>query len=290
VNWHATSVNRFFNYARERYLVMLRRNGNQAAPWTNDKILQQYRFCNVFREDDKVTIWLRNSFRGPWRKQREVIPGVITFRFFNRIESGKLLLTNGLLSNWSAVIARQVFYGVKPIVGAAYIIKTPNGKSKLEGIIEILDNVWKSFHDGVLVDTVQAISTMEDMVEYLCTFPYIGKFTAYEIACDLQYTDFFHPTDTMTWANPGPGAQRGLQRLCYGKLGPKLYDSVMLAMMQSLLGLSKQASYWPGNWPQWDMRTVEHTLCEFDKYERARLGEGTPKQKFNGNGDNHGTE
>jgi len=25
---------------------------------------------------------------------------------------------------------------------------------------------------------------------------------------------------------------------------------------------------------------VEHTLCEFDKYERARLGEGKPKEIF----------
>jgi hypothetical protein len=290
VNWHATSVNRFFNYARERYLVMLRRNGNQAAPWTNDKILQQYRFCNVFREDDKVTAWLRNKFRAPFRSDPRVIPGVITFRFFNRIESGEVLLRHGLIWDWKAQVARQAFFNVKPLVGAAYIIKTPNGKNKLEGIIEILEPIWKAHHDKSLTDTVLSIQTMEDLVSYLETFPYIGKFTAYEIACDLQYTDFFHPTDTMTWANPGPGAQRGLQRLCYGKLGPKLYDSVMLAMMQSLLGLSKQASYWPGNWPQWDMRTVEHTLCEFDKYERARLGEGTPKQKFNGNGDNHGTE
>jgi hypothetical protein len=290
VNWHATSVNRFFNYARERYLVMLRRNGNQAAPWTNDKILQQYRFCNVFREDDKVTAWLRNKFRAPFRSDPRVIPGVITFRFFNRIESGEVLLRHGLIWDWKAQVARQAFFNVKPLVGAAYIIKTPNGKNKLEGIIEILEPIWKAHHDKSLTDTVLSIQTMEDLVSYLETFPYIGKFTAYEIACDLQYTDFFHPTDPMTWANPGPGAQRGLQRLCYGKLGPKLYDSVMLAMMQSLLGLSKQASYWPGNWPQWDMRTVEHTLCEFDKYERARLGEGTPKQKFNGNGDNHGTE
>jgi hypothetical protein len=27
-------------------------------------------------------------------------------------------------------------------------------------------------------------------------------------------------------------------------------------------------------WPSWEMRDVEHTLCEFDKYERIRLGEG----------------
>jgi hypothetical protein len=282
MNWHLTSINRFFWYAQERYTIMCRRNGNQAAPWTQDPILQQYRFCNVFREDDKVTSWLRNSFRSPWRSNPIVIPGVIAFRFFNRIESGEILLREGLLSSWRPEALRAAFKGVKPIVGAAYIIKTPNGKSKLEGIIEILDKVWNAHYDTSLTETVLSLSTMEDMVSYLETFPYIGKFTAYEIACDLQYTEFFKPVDTMAWANPGPGAQRGLQRLCYGKLGPKLYDSVMLTMMQHLLRMSQQVLYWPGHWPRWDMRTVEHTLCEFDKYERARLGEGTPKQKFEG--------
>ena len=34
------------------------------------------------------------------------------------------------------------------------------------------------------------------------------------------------------------------------------------------------------DFPAWDMRTVEHTLCEFDKYERVRTGEGRPRQVF----------
>jgi hypothetical protein len=38
------------------------------------------------------------------------------------------------------------------------------------------------------------------------------------------------------------------------------------------------------HWPAWEMREVEHTLCEFDKYERARLGEGKPRGVYR-----HGT-
>ena len=29
-----------------------------------------------------------------------------------------------------------------------------------------------------------------------------------------------------------------------------------------------------------DMRTIEHSLCEWDKYERVRLGQGTPRSKY----------
>jgi 5-hmdU DNA kinase-like protein len=273
----------FFEYACERYRIYLARANGFPKPWTSDPILQSYRFCNVFREDDKVTEWLRTNVRNPLKKNPVVIPAVITCRFFNRIESMELLVKNNLHTYWDAGKLQRVFKGVKPIVGAAYIIKTPNGMDKLRGLISILDEVWDRYVDYTLTDTVLSLSTMEDVVSYLCTFPYIGKFTAYEIACDLQYTDVLNPKDTMTWANPGPGAQRGLQRILNGAVGGgKLYDSVMLAAMQELLRLSQNPHNWVAHWPRWDMRTVEHTLCEFDKYERARLGEGTPKQKYQG--------
>ena len=29
-----------------------------------------------------------------------------------------------------------------------------------------------------------------------------------------------------------------------------------------------------------DMRTIEHSLCEWDKYERVRLGQGRPRSKY----------
>lgn len=109
---------------------------------------------------------------------------------------------------------------------------------------------------------------------------------AYEIACDLQYTEWFNPEDTMTWANPGPGAKRGLNRLGnrHGAITPcgTPNADTMQAQMQRLLVRAGCVDNWPGHWPHWDMRTVEHTLCEFDKYMRAKLGDGTPKQKFEG--------
>jgi hypothetical protein len=48
--------------------------------------------------------------------------------------------------------------------------------------------------------------------------------------------------------------------------------------MRVLLNIS------PGYLPDWmpalEMREVEHSLCEMDKYERAFSGEGRPRAKF----------
>jgi hypothetical protein len=35
-----------------------------------------------------------------------------------------------------------------------------------------------------------------------------------------------------------------------------------------------------GAWPIWEMREVEHTLCEFDKYMRVVNGEGFPRGRY----------
>jgi hypothetical protein len=42
----------------------------------------------------------------------------------------------------------------------------------------------------------------------------LGPFLAYEIVTDLRFTALLeNAPDIMTWANPGPGAKRGITRL-----------------------------------------------------------------------------
>jgi hypothetical protein len=88
---------------------------------------------------------------------------------------------------------------------------------------------------------------------------------------------------------------RGLNRIHGRDLNKNIGKDNFIKEMQKLLALSQTDQFWPNmmktavmhdlpggflDWPEWDMRTVEHTLCEFDKYERVRLGQGAPRQKF----------
>ena len=108
----------------------------------------------------------------------------------------------------------------------------------------------------------------------------IGDFLSYEIVSDLRHTKYLHDApDIMTWANAGPGALRGLTRLwgyqpktqrISGYAFPK---QNALDEMYKLLIRSNEAR-WELNTPAWEMREVEHWLCEFDKYCRIRLGQG----------------
>jgi len=280
------SIEGFFNYARERYNIFLKKDVvGSPAPWTEDKILQQYRFCNIFREDDIVTKWIRKNVREPYADHPKLLGMIVLARWFNKIETLEVIKENNLFENWNTEDAQKALGGLSPIVSGAYIIKTPDGMNKLTGICWCLEQILPdAVHLQAHIEVGE--TGLADVHRVLMDYPFLGAFMSYEIVTDLRHTFMLNQApDIMTWANPGPGAARGLSRLLgyeanhFNRSSKKDYATMMVEM-QKLLELSKQDKYWSNEYPAWEMREVEHTLCEFDKYERARLGEGRPKQKY----------
>ena len=105
---------------------------------------------------------------------------------------------------------------------------------------------------------------------------------AYEMVSDMRHTRLLEDaTDIRTWANPGPGAKRGLQRLGL----PYKKDADAITSMRSLLALTDDGYHYtlaPHVPRPLEMRDIEHSLCEFDKYCRVKFGEGEPRSKYNG--------
>ena len=328
----------FFKFARERHSIYLRRQAGLPRPWTDDPILNHYRFTNVFRELDATTVWFKDNVREPMRDKPEVLLATVLFRWFNRMKTGeaifnqKTLLGNSSCTAWQSMLnhgetsdvaaAIRAFCGKGPYVTGAYIIKTPNGMDKLTGVLQCvewfmekdyqykgselfskpLEYQWRG-----LANMIQQTSyphTLEDTWKWLKQFPYMGDFMAYEVVTDLRHTALLeNAPDIMTWANPGPGAARGMGRVLNDD--KDMYNQhrdkkALILHMRELLEDSKNPENWPqqthdeiqtsgefaeswdkyqmwGPWPRWEMRDIEHTLCEFDKYERARLGEGRPR-------------
>src|SRR3990167_1566094 len=53
-------------WIKERESIRIKKEGGEPPPWTKDKILQAWRYCNVRREDDKVTRWVDANIRQPF--------------------------------------------------------------------------------------------------------------------------------------------------------------------------------------------------------------------------------
>ena len=268
----------YFDFLNERHLIYLKKLRGEEFPWTTDPILQKYKFTNVFRENDRTTVWFRENVREDMRDEIEVALATIIFRWFNLIETGKVLLEHELYRNWDSDYCYQVLEDQPQWVTGAYIIKTPNGMNKLKGVCWCIDQIA---NDGnKFIDSMhEAKGNLKHLWDVLMPYPYMGPFMAYEVVTDWRHTFLGdEATDIMTWGNPGPGAKRGLNRIHGRPLDKNIKSSINIGEMQILLELSHEWLH--GQVPNLEMRDVEHTLCEFDKYERVRNGEGKPRSLY----------
>ena len=56
------SPSALFSWARERHNVYLKRfHLKKEKPWTKDTFISSFRFCNVYREIDTVSIWIKEN-------------------------------------------------------------------------------------------------------------------------------------------------------------------------------------------------------------------------------------
>tara|TARA_R110002051_G_scaffold159926_1_gene231387 strand:- start:8281 stop:9126 length:846 start_codon:yes stop_codon:yes gene_type:complete len=271
-------IERFFDFINERHLIFLRKNRKEPFPWTEDPILQKYKFTNVCRENDATTVWFRENIRDPLRDDKDVVMATIIFRWFNLIQTGKLLIEHNLHRNWDSDICYTVLQDQPQWVTGAYIIKTPNGMNKLRGVCWCIDQIQNNY-DKFISDISLSKDSLEKQWQVLLPYPYMGPFMAYEVVTDWRHTWLGdNAKDIMTWANPGPGAKRGLNRIHDRPLNKQMKNHLFITEMQDLLELSSEFIH--GQVPSLEMRDIEHSLCEFDKYERVLNGEGKPRSLY----------
>jgi hypothetical protein len=161
----------------------------------------------------------------------------------------------------------------------AYTVSTNGVKmAKPQYIVQhVLQEAWVSR------DAIEpcARSGMEVFCKAASLIDGIGGFMAYEVACDLRWCPGWleHAPDRNSWANLGPGAKRGLNRLCGRPLEASIRNEQALVEMQYLLDLSP--IYLGQGFPEpLEMREIEHSLCETDKYLRVKNGEGKPRSLY----------
>lgn len=272
----------FFAFAEEREHIRLRREAGQPPPWTDDSVLGNCFFCNVYREDDKLTRWFRENIRDAVSEDttRAVI-ACVAFRWFNYQPTGEILKPY-LLGNWVEYAIRAALQEQKQVVGGAYLIKSPAGRTKADGLIDCMQPIVRAARDlGWAAHRLHY--SLEQMHSELMVYPYLGRFMAYEVVTDLRHTAVLRRAkDIDTWASAGPGCARGLGWVT--KNDPSAFSYASRPQQQAMLGLMRQIlaasrSRWP--WPNrpWEMREVEHVLCEFSKYRMAQSGKRV-KRRF----------
>ena len=79
-----TRAELFLYWIKERESVRRKKEVGKSKPWTDDEILQSYRFCNVRRMDDKVSKWLLENWYRPFYDHQNILLACSLGRFFNQ--------------------------------------------------------------------------------------------------------------------------------------------------------------------------------------------------------------
>lgn len=81
-------MNLFIKYIAERHSIHKKRVNKEPAPWTDNTILSQWKFTNVFREIDPGTKYVINRIIPKFKGQPiNLVFNVIIYRIYNKIET-----------------------------------------------------------------------------------------------------------------------------------------------------------------------------------------------------------
>ena len=276
----------FFYWIKERESIRRKKEAGLPKPWTTDPIFQKYKFTNVRREDDKVTVWIKNNWRDPCRGHQNMWFAMIVARLFNWPPT--LDLIGFPLSDFDILkpiwrmqlkVARDELK--QKIFTGAYLVST-NGVSmdKVDYILDrVLTPIWERglapSSAGEYSDSV----TLESYWHFLLQFDGLGSFMAGQVIADLKYVDpvLEKASDWWSWAPLGPGSIRGLNRFAGRDYRKSLKQEKGL---QELLQLQQQIEERLGI--KLPVHDVQNCCCEYDKMLRLKKGEGSVRSGYNG--------
>jgi hypothetical protein len=270
------------NFIVERHNVHRRKRRGEPKPWTADIILQSWRFCNVYRELDTVTEWIAENWRGPHCDDPDLWFAMVVARLVNWPDS---LAEFGYPVPWEPdrfvdVLERRQEQKQKVFTGA-YMIHADQqfAGSKAAYLAEdVLNPMW---HDRAALRCIVR-GTLAEGHRKLMEYRDMGSFMAGQVIADLKYVaPLRNAKDWRTWAASGPGSKRGLNRVLSRPVNAPWREAEWLRCLQRLhaeirplMASAKMVTI--------HAQDLNNCLCEWDKYERVRLGEGKPRSKYPG--------
>lgn len=265
----------FMWWIYEREHVRELKESGAPPPWTNDPIIQNTRFCNVRREDDKVTRWIHSNWRAPNSHSPTLAFAMCVARVVNWPPTLTYL---GYPHKWDPVefIAKldaRHARGEK-IWTSAYMVTggySPGGETKQEIMARVLSG---AYINAARIRSEHSLSFAHGLITETRG---LGTFLAAQVIADLKYTPLLEGAeDWWEFCAPGPGSTMGLNFL-HGRASKDSTTTARFAQevneirthLKTTHGLLLSA------------HDVQNCLCEFSKYVRVKYMGGRAKNGFN---------
>ncbi|KZT42745.1 hypothetical protein SISSUDRAFT_1040989 [Sistotremastrum suecicum HHB10207 ss-3] len=273
----------FFRFAAERQAIDDRRRNGQSAPWTEDTILQNTKFCNVFRVLDRLTQYIiREVIEKDSQIAIDILFRIVLFNTFTKIETYELLRRKFGPLTWAKydhkafldTLERAYRRGDALYTGAFQKPAPHLGSSMaFQNHLELLYVIMNE-----LPAVIRGANYLVEIYEFLAALPGMGPFAAYQLLLNLSYAKFmnFHESDFVV---AGPGALSGLYKMFGNSYleGQKKVSQFSTHVMRWMQETQQQhfarlniefSGLGPQKLPM-QLCDIEHTLCEVDKYSRV---------------------
>jgi hypothetical protein len=277
-----TTLKYYFYFIQERMNIFLSRYSHQDH-LTDDPILQEYKFTNVYRASDRVSQYLIKDviYKDVERYTPEdVLLRILVFKVFNRIETWEYLtklidigvhsFNVGRLAKLLTIRQREC-----PIFSNAYMMA---GSHARYAGINTKHEVWLQMIEDELIhnrglEKVLKAKSMSEVYNQLRDYPLIGDFLAYQYTVDFNYSPYLD-FDEDSFVKAGVGAVRGIKK-CFLSYGDCFEDAIYY-IHDHFEDLQKKYGYTdfrplPGRKPK--LIDLQNCFCETDKYLRAKMPE-----------------
>ena len=228
----------YWRFAKKRQDIFFERFNAKRPPWTDDPILQTYKFTNAYRASDRVSQYLIKEviYKGD-QSAKELFFRTILFKFFNKIETWELLKSkfgeisydNFSFKRYDKILTEHIQANNR-IYSAAYIMPSGGKNSQFAKKHSMhLDLLSKMVKDN-LHDKIAESKSMGKSFELIKEYPSIGDFLAYQYVTDLNYSTMtdFSETDFVI---PGPGAKNGMKK-CFQSNGGLTESEIIKVVME----------------------------------------------------------
>jgi len=258
----------FIYWIKEREMIRIRKEEGCPPPWTKDPILQNFRFCNVRREDDRVTVWIRENIREKYADHPNLFFMLCVGRLINWPPTLQFLMDRCWpLDTYNPHAFEEAFRehvdtGRKTWTGAYLLGRSVGGRpyhfahQALRAAWEVLPDVREALSEGL-----QAAHTALKKADGW------GNFLAYQVVVDARFTSLLSGApDAGCWAAAGPGTCAGLQWLHDRDPRRSISQQRALEEMLELEPHLREAGV------PFDFSDIPNILCEGSKYLRMQRG------------------
>ena len=227
----------YWYFAYERQNIFYNKLNGKSMPYTDDKILQEYKFCNCYRVLDRVSQFLLKNviYNGVKYSKEDMIFRIVLFKIFNKEDTWNYLveklkdivLDNFSFESYDRLLTEYKNNGNK-IYNDAYIScanKAFGYEMKHQNHLALLEQMFiKDKMQNKIIDC----KSMKEAFNILKEYPLIGNFMAYQLVTDINYSEVVNfREDEFTIA--GPGAIRGIKK-CFSNLEGSTYEDVIKYM------------------------------------------------------------